>query len=111
MRSLRIAGIVLLAGVSASIVETDLCACAPVSRPGESIQIEEESALIVWDAASKTQHFIRRAQFNAKAKDFGFLVPTPTKPKLSEVENSIFDHLDDLTKPPPPTGGQPIGAC
>ena len=31
--------------------------------------------MIVWDEASKTEHFVRRATFRAAVKDFGFLVP------------------------------------
>lgn len=107
MKRLSVAGFIALAGLSVSVSETDICACAPVSRPGESIQIEEESALIIWDAKSKTQHFIRRAQFNAKAKDFGFIVPTPTRPEISEVKASIFGHLEALTRPPPRVAPQP----
>jgi hypothetical protein len=77
-------------------------ACAPAPRSGEEVHIAEESALIVWDAASKTQHFIRRASFETRAKDFGFLVPTPSVPKLGEAEDAAFEFLDDLTSPPVP---------
>ena len=35
--------------------------CAVAPHAGESVQIADESAIIIWDAASKTQHFIRRA--------------------------------------------------
>lgn len=75
-------------------------ACAPAPRSGEEVRVAEESAIILWDAASKTQHFIRRASFETKAKDFGFLVPTPTVPKLAEADNAAFDHLARLTAPP-----------
>src|SRR5262249_1901899 len=33
------------------------------------------------------------------ADDFGFLVPTPTRPELSESGNEAFPFLYDLTKP------------
>jgi hypothetical protein len=75
----------------------DGCAVAP--REGESVQIADESAIIVWDAASKTEHFIRRATFSSAAKDFGFLVPTPTKPELAVAGDEAFHALADLTAP------------
>src|SRR5947209_5762901 len=53
-------------------------ACAPAPHAGDEIAIVEESAVIVWDPAAKTEHFIRRATFRGKeGHDFGFLVPTP----------------------------------
>jgi hypothetical protein len=74
-------------------------ACAPVPRPGDEVQIGEESAIIIWDPAAKTQHFIRRASFRTKAKDFGFLVPTPTIPKLEEADDDAFRLLGKITAP------------
>jgi len=86
-------GLVLLLGAAS-------LACAPAGRMGEGIHIAEESAIIIWDAATKTQHFIRRASFETKAKDFGFLVPTPTVPKLEEADDEAFGYLAWLTRPP-----------
>lgn len=74
-------------------------ACAAVPRPGQFIRIAEESAIIVWDEKTRTQHFIRRATFDTDAPDFGFLVPTPTEPALAEVTNSVFDDLEYLIRP------------
>jgi hypothetical protein len=74
-------------------------ACAPAPRMGEAVDIAEESAIIIWDEAAKTQHFIRRASFRTTAKDFGFLVPTPTIPELAEADDKAFGHLEKLTAP------------
>lgn len=68
-------------------------ACAPAPPAGEEVAIADEEAVIVWDAATKTEHFIRRAQFGSTAKKFGFLVPTPSKPELGEIDSSIFGDL------------------
>jgi Uncharacterized protein conserved in bacteria (DUF2330) len=73
--------------------------CAMVFPQGTFAEITEERAIIVWDAASKTQHFIRGAAFQTQAPDFGFLVPTPTKPTLAEVTDDVFRWLNDLVKP------------
>ena len=64
--------------------QSEVHGCASVWRPGETVVVAEESALILWDAAQKIQHFIRWAAFETKAADFGFLVPTPTQPVLAE---------------------------
>lgn len=74
-----------------------LLACAPAPHAGEQIDIVEESAVIQWDPATKTQQFIRRATFKGTAKDFGFLVPTPTTPALEEVSDDIFAQLETKT--------------
>jgi len=75
-------------------------ACAPAPRMGDAVDIAEENAIIIWDAAAKTQHFIRRASFRTEAKDFGFLVPTPTTPALAESDDEAFDLLERITAPP-----------
>jgi len=75
-------------------------ACAPAPRMGEAVDIAEESAIIIWDEAAKTQHFIRRASFRTEAKDFGFLVPTPSVPELKEADDSAFSLLERITEPP-----------
>src|ERR1043166_3045701 len=73
-------------------------ACAPAPHAGDEIAVVEESAVIVWDAAAKTEHFIRRATFHGKGHDFGFLVPTPTAPTLAEVDDAIFEKLEERTR-------------
>ncbi|MSR31180.1 MAG: DUF2330 domain-containing protein [Gemmataceae bacterium] len=76
--------------------------CMAVGHRGQVVNISEESAVIIWDAKTQTQHFIRRAKFVTAAKDFGFLVPTPTRPELAEAPESLFYKLHDMTVPPPP---------
>ena len=50
-----------LIGLSASVSRSDVCGCAIAPRAGESVHIAEESAVIIWNGATRTQHFIRRA--------------------------------------------------
>ncbi|HJW95015.1 MAG TPA: DUF2330 domain-containing protein [Thermoanaerobaculia bacterium] len=73
--------------------------CAPAPHAGENIAIVEESALIVWEPAASTEHFIRRATFRGKGRDFGFLVPTPSVPTLAEADDAIFARLEEWAKP------------
>lgn len=75
------------------------CAVAfRTNQPG-TVGIASESAIIVWDEAAKTEHFIRRATFATTSADFGFLVPTPTAPDLTPAEDSAFDTLANVTAP------------
>jgi hypothetical protein len=73
--------------------------CAAAHPPNVRVDIAQESAIIIWDAAHKVQHFIRRAAFETEAENFGFLVPTPTKPELAEAEDASFSVLEKLTEP------------
>jgi hypothetical protein len=74
-------------------------ACAPVTFRGEKVAIASESALIVYDEKTKTEHFIRRGTFETRVPYFGFLVPTPSKPEVKEVPDDVFTLLADWTKP------------
>ena len=74
-------------------------ACAKAPPRGEEVQIAEEEALVVWDPATKTETFIRRARFSSTTKSFGFLVPTPTVPTLGEASEGIFYSLSDTIRP------------
>jgi hypothetical protein len=70
-------------------------------------EINEETAIIIWDAVNKTEHFIRRSTYKTDAKDFGFLVPTPTQPFLAESRDLAFEFLGRVTDPPVPTRAGP----
>jgi hypothetical protein len=66
---------------------------------GARVAIATESAVIVWDEKTRTQHFIRRAAFDTRVPYFGFLVPTPTQPKLAEAPDALFNRLEVWTRP------------
>jgi hypothetical protein len=86
-------------------------ACCPAPPSGKAVVNADQTVIMIWDAASKTQHFIRQASFKSDADDFGFLVPTPTQPDLQESGNDAFPFLRKLTEPErrrehrPPSGG------
>lgn len=83
----------LCLGSIASRVE----ACAALSV--DSVGIAEESAVIVWDEKTHTEHFTRRATFDTKAKDVGFLVPTPNTPQLAAADDAAFGRLEKMMEP------------
>lgn len=108
-------GAVLLLLTLAGFLENQrVSGCATAPPKNKQVLIADETALIIWDAASKTEHFIRRASFATDAGDFGFLVPTPTKPTLEEADEAVFSSLTKLTEPrvitkPRPSSGVGCG--
>lgn len=87
--------------------------CCPASPSGMPVVNADQTVVILWDAAAKTQHFIRQANFKSDAEDFGFLVPSPTQPELEESGNDVFPYLLKVTEPeikkmPRPSSG---GGC
>jgi hypothetical protein len=74
-------------------------ACAPAPPPGVPAVNADQTVLILWDPATKTEHFIRQASFKTAGDDLGFLVPTPTQPDLQEVGDGAFPLLGTLTAP------------
>ncbi len=97
-RILPLAGLLVLA-VWLAATPDDVRGCAPAPRNGESAEVAEETALIVWDEATRTQHFVRRATFVGNAYDFGFLVPTPNPPRVEAADPELFAELARITEP------------
>jgi hypothetical protein len=91
----------LLVACALALVPQKSDACAALGAQGP-LAIRGEEALIVWDEAHKTEHFIRRAFFKDAPADFGFLVPSPTRPTLNEVPAMVFDRLFALYEKPEP---------
>src|SRR5262245_43668633 len=74
-------------------------ACCPAFPSGKPVVNADQTVIIIWDAETRTQHFIRQASFKSEADDFGFLVPTPTRPELAESGNEAFPFFLKLTEP------------
>jgi hypothetical protein len=74
-------------------------ACAPAPLRGVSAVNADQTVIMIWDAATKTEHFIRQASFQTDGADLGFLVPTPTEPDLEEAGDGAFPLLRRLTAP------------
>jgi hypothetical protein len=112
IRTIFLAGVLSLSAFPQP-TPAPVSACAVAQPRGGFVAIADETAIIVWDAAAKTEHFIRRASFQTAIKDFGFIVPTPSKPTLSEVDNKAFSELALVTAPKIVTRSQPTstGGC
>lgn len=70
-------------------------ACATVDHDANALAtaVRGEEAIIVFDAATNTEHFIRSAEFSTSGDDVGFIVPTPTPPTFAEVDQTVFAEL------------------
>lgn len=65
----------------------------------DPVRTTDESALIVWNSKTHLEQFVRRATFESKAKNFGFLVPTPSRPTLSAADDALFPSLQNELEP------------
>lgn len=74
-------------------------ACCPAPPSGKPVVNADQTVIILWDEANKTQHFIRKASFMSASDDFGFIVPSPTVPELAESGNEAFPILMKITEP------------
>jgi hypothetical protein len=74
-------------------------ACCPAPRAGQAVVNADQTVIILWDEANKTQHFIRKASFKSETDDFGFLIPSPSVPELEESGSGAFPYLQKLTEP------------
>lgn len=74
-------------------------ACCPAPPLGSWVINADQTVIMVWDPVAKLQHFVRKASFQSEADDFGFLIPSPSKPELAESGNNAFDYLHQVTAP------------
>ncbi len=89
-------------------------ACCPAPRSGQQVVNADQSVLMIWDAATGTQHFIRQASFKSRGDDFGFIVPSPSRPELAEADPAAFAQLAKITAPEVirrPAPRRPGGGC
>lgn len=74
-------------------------ACAPMADIENAVRVVDESAVIVWNAKTQEEHFIRQASFDSKARDIGFLVPSPSVPKMASANADVFWDFEDMMVP------------
>ncbi len=89
----------LAVGASVAALSQPAAGCAPAPPAGEQVVTQREDALIVWDAPNRREHFVRRAAFGGVSKEFGFLVPAPSRPELAEASEAAFSTLAQATAP------------
>lgn len=78
--------------------------CCSVTFNKKGVVFNGQANIIVWDAETKTEHFVRQANFVTDAEDFGFIAPTPTVPELGISTTEIYAALKSLTPRSSSTG-------
>jgi hypothetical protein len=80
-------------------------ACCSAFASGAFFQIADQHVLIYWDPETKIEHFVRKAGFrkstdlatgesaSADHENFGFLVPSPTKPTIEAPDKPPYGDL------------------
>ncbi len=95
-----LSSVVLASAMLAPTLTTTAAKACGVAYPaGSYARVAGERAVIVWDAATKREHFIRRPTFDGDAKDFGYFMPTPTVPDVSKESNALIDKVASLASP------------
>lgn len=97
--SARTAAAIAFVAAASAIAPSVAYACMPAPPEGRWVEIAEEVALVTYDPATKTEHFLRRASFSSDAADFGFLVPLPSRPTLAEADPLVLARVEEATRP------------
>jgi hypothetical protein len=74
-------------------------ACLAAVASGDKVDIAQEQALLVWDPAQHTEHFVRMLKFDSHASNLGFVVPVPEVPEVAEADAKAFTQLHELAFP------------
>jgi hypothetical protein len=77
-----------------------LLACCGVAPEDQTIQFGRQDNIVIYNSKTQTEYFIRNARFESKAKDIGFIAPTPSQPEITKTDNAIFSFID--SKQPKP---------
>jgi hypothetical protein len=99
MRMSRCLVVVILVGLVAWQWPQGAEGCCGIGPRGSHVVNADQTVILIWDPVTKTEHFIRKATFKSDAKDFGFLIPTPTAPESAEAGEAAFPFLARLTEP------------
>jgi hypothetical protein len=93
---LKLIPAVLVAAIALSSAHRSVASAALGVTP---VRIENESAIIVWNQAAQTEHFIRTVNFDTDSSDLGYIVPTPSIPTLSAVDDGAVPALREAVQP------------
>ncbi|MBS1728351.1 MAG: DUF2330 domain-containing protein [Armatimonadetes bacterium] len=90
------AGTVSMVTILAAASQANLLLSA---LPKTNVALVDQSSLIVWDPATKTEHLVQTSTFLSKANRFDIIVPTPTMPKVETIGPTVFDRLMNVLHP------------
>src|SRR5207344_3289455 len=87
----------LAAAVAVTAAPKADSACCYFSAKNADILQPAQKVFITWDAVEKVESFTVQPKFEGNAKDFGMVIPTPSKPKLDEMPRDFFKELAVFT--------------
>src|SRR5258708_38656973 len=68
-------------------------ACCYFAAKDKDILQPAQKAFITWDPVEKVESFTVQPKFEGNAKDFGMVIPTPSKPALDTMPREFFKEL------------------
>jgi hypothetical protein len=87
-------------------------ACCYFSALGSDVSQPGQKAFLTWDPQEEIESFTVQPKFEGNAADFGMVIPTPSRPKLTEMPRDFFKELAVFTilKPMPLDKYKPLRA-
>jgi hypothetical protein len=91
----------MLAGAIAAVALTTSpparAACCYFAAKDKDIDQPAQKVFITWEPDGKRETFTVQPKFEGNARDFGMVIPTPTRPKLDEMPREFFKALAVFT--------------
>jgi Uncharacterized protein conserved in bacteria (DUF2330) len=72
-------------------------ACCYFAARSKDIEQPAQKAFITWNPDGKQETFTVQPKFEGNARDFGMVIPTPSRPKLDEMPREFFKALAVFT--------------
>ena len=94
MRRLAVLFTLLAAFALSPAARSACCFFVPV---GKNVTQPSQRAFITWDGYKGVESFTVQPVFEGDANDFGMVVPTPSRPKLTPMPRDFFAALDAFT--------------
>src|SRR3954469_6992325 len=74
------------------------CGCgALITRTDSGVDVAEETSIVHYDG--RQEEIVMRLSVRSQAHDAAWLMPTPTRARVTLGERAWFDQLDRLTEP------------
>ncbi|MFN3649093.1 MAG: DUF2330 domain-containing protein [Armatimonadota bacterium] len=74
-----------------------LGACCYFSALGQDVNQPAQKAFLTWDPQEQVESFTVQPKFEGNARDFGMVIPTPSRPRLYEMPRDFFKELAVFT--------------
>src|SRR5262245_20311858 len=88
------AAVLLAAALGAGVVDS---ACCYFSAKDKDILQPAQKAFLTWDPQEQIESFTVQPKFAGNARDFGMVIPTPSRPRLDEMPRDFFKELAVFT--------------